>query len=328
MQSPCATSTATGSIEWRAVFCKQTLSLELAATWRAVLGRQPYCSAPFPGLRTILLTSVEMRQAFRCLLRQLSAQARPGCAVAARALDSSLPTASARGLEGVAAAAALRRPWCTRSFGAEGGSSGSGGASGPDQQAEAAWEAASSLSAQATEMAEGGDLDGAKRVLRGQLPELVDKYGADDPSVGLIHNQLSLWDFFDGASEPAEAPSQQAAPASRTVGHGWKLAGWRARRNAPHAMPRAGHSPHAQVAPIRVAPSPECTTPAACRTMARLWTRHAPRTKCGPSRRGRTARRRPSTASASAWPWQVRPAAPGRTQAGCLRAALPQALQG
>ncbi|EFN58638.1 hypothetical protein CHLNCDRAFT_140880 [Chlorella variabilis] len=102
------------------------------------------------------------------------------------------------------------------SFGAEGGSSGSGGASGPDQQAEAAWEAASSLSAQATEMAEGGDLDGAKRVLRGQLPELVDKYGADDPSVGLIHNQLSLWDFFDGASEPAEAPSQQAAPASRT----------------------------------------------------------------------------------------------------------------
>ncbi|KAL4441009.1 hypothetical protein ABPG77_010440 [Micractinium sp. CCAP 211/92] len=47
-------------------------------------------------------------------------------------------------------------------------------------------------------MAEEGRTEEAKALLKRELPRLIDKFGTEDPSVGMVYNQLALWAFHDG----------------------------------------------------------------------------------------------------------------------------------
>ena len=58
------------------------------------------------------------------------------------------------------------------------------------------------------------------------LPSLVEQFGEGDPSVGLIHNQLALWEFYTAnyaaATEAATAAHKVWVSVRGQGGGGWE----------------------------------------------------------------------------------------------------------
>ncbi|KAI3436467.1 hypothetical protein D9Q98_005884 [Chlorella vulgaris] len=102
-----------------------------------------------------------------------------------------------------------------------GGSSGGGGQAqrdqggGDDAELEArskdqAWETATRVFAETNSIAEGGDLQGAKKVLKQEVAELLEQFGSNGPAMGLLQNQLALWSFYCAEYGDAVAAARAA----------------------------------------------------------------------------------------------------------------------
>ena len=176
--------------------------------------------------------------------------------VAAAVTQPSIPAASAcLGRSEVTRRGFSASALACSSGGGSGGGSGDGGGSPPPAQTEA-WDAATQLSAAANQLAESSFSDAVQLLTSGErtppphscptpspyrdaprplptptpfpapeLPGLVQQYGATEPSLGLLYNQLALWHFYAGEYAAA-------AGAARSARDIWvRLRGKRCRRH-------------------------------------------------------------------------------------------------
>ncbi|KAL4857838.1 Protein NipSnap 3A [Chlorella vulgaris] len=73
-----------------------------------------------------------------------------------------------------------------------------------------AWETATRVFAETNSIAEGGDLQGAKTVLKQEVAELLEQFGSNGPAMGLLQNQLALWSFYCAEYGDAVAAARAA----------------------------------------------------------------------------------------------------------------------